>query len=258
MIKFFRQIRKKLIEQSKIRSYLFYAIGEIVLVVIGILIALQINNWNEDRKISIQEYNALNNIYRDFLKNKEILKEVSSSTSIVLESGVQTLNHTGNKVKPDSESIFNNWLNNLFYNKPYYPQNGFLDDLLSSGKLGIFKNVELRNLLSSWKPDVEILEERFNTVKTSENILNAYIIEKASWLNADQADSKTRNVTFPISGFTVDNRDLLKELQFENLLENVLILTDTYYSTQQKTEKLLDDIIALLETEINKTNDKTL
>jgi allophanate hydrolase subunit 1 len=50
MIKFFRSIRKKLIEQSKVRNYFFYAIGEIVLVVIGILIALQINNWNENQK----------------------------------------------------------------------------------------------------------------------------------------------------------------------------------------------------------------
>ena len=50
MLKFFRTIRKKLIEQDNVRKYLLYAIGEILLVVIGILIALQVNNWNEDRK----------------------------------------------------------------------------------------------------------------------------------------------------------------------------------------------------------------
>ncbi len=50
MIKFFRKIRQRLLSESKFSKYLLYAIGEIILVVIGILIALQINNWNEERK----------------------------------------------------------------------------------------------------------------------------------------------------------------------------------------------------------------
>ena len=55
MIKFFRKIRYNLMEQNKTGNYFKYAIGEIVLVVIGILIALQINNWNENRKANIEE-----------------------------------------------------------------------------------------------------------------------------------------------------------------------------------------------------------
>ena len=50
MIKFFRHIRKNLLVENKTSKYFKYAIGEIILVVIGILIALQINNWNESRK----------------------------------------------------------------------------------------------------------------------------------------------------------------------------------------------------------------
>jgi hypothetical protein len=49
MLKFFRRIRKGLLESGKIRNYTLYAIGEIALVVVGILIALQISNWNEQR-----------------------------------------------------------------------------------------------------------------------------------------------------------------------------------------------------------------
>lgn len=51
MIIFFRKIRQRLLTENKFRKYLIYAIGEIVLVVIGILIALSINNWNENRKL---------------------------------------------------------------------------------------------------------------------------------------------------------------------------------------------------------------
>jgi len=50
MLSFFRKIRQKLLSQNRVTQYLAYAIGEIILVVIGILIALQVNNWNENRK----------------------------------------------------------------------------------------------------------------------------------------------------------------------------------------------------------------
>ncbi|MFX0556562.1 DUF6090 family protein [Maribacter sp. CXY002] len=61
MIKFFRRIRQKLLSENKFSKYLAYAIGEIVLVVIGILIALQINNWNEERKENITLISILKN-----------------------------------------------------------------------------------------------------------------------------------------------------------------------------------------------------
>ena len=62
MIKFFRKVRQKLLSENKFSKYLLYAIGEIILVVIGILIALQINIWNEQRKDRIEEANILRDI----------------------------------------------------------------------------------------------------------------------------------------------------------------------------------------------------
>jgi len=63
MIKFFRKIRQKLLSENKFSKYLIYAIGEIFLVVLGILIALQINNWNENRK----QQNKLQQNYHEIL-----------------------------------------------------------------------------------------------------------------------------------------------------------------------------------------------
>ena len=65
MIKLFRNIRKTLINEGKTTNYLKYAIGEIVLVVIGILIALQVNNWNENRKQNIQKNILIQSIVSD-------------------------------------------------------------------------------------------------------------------------------------------------------------------------------------------------
>ena len=63
MIKFFRRIRQQLLTENKFSKYLLYAIGEIVLVVIGILIALQINNWNEIQKSKALELNILKDLH---------------------------------------------------------------------------------------------------------------------------------------------------------------------------------------------------
>jgi len=70
MISFFRKIRQNLLSEGKTTKYFKYAIGEIVLVVIGILIALQINNWNEDRKSTIKEITLLKNIQQDINLDK--------------------------------------------------------------------------------------------------------------------------------------------------------------------------------------------
>lgn len=65
MIKFFRKIRQQLLTENKFSKYVFYAIGEIVLVVIGILIALQINNWNEFKKSQENEGLLVDQIISD-------------------------------------------------------------------------------------------------------------------------------------------------------------------------------------------------
>ena len=62
MVKLFRNIRGQLLAENKLVRYLIYALGEIILIIFGILIALQINNWNEKRKEGILEKQILREI----------------------------------------------------------------------------------------------------------------------------------------------------------------------------------------------------
>ena len=71
MLRFFRQIRQRLLTDNKFSKYLLYAIGEILLVVIGILIALQVNNWNEDRIERKNEVKLLKELKADLDANLE-------------------------------------------------------------------------------------------------------------------------------------------------------------------------------------------
>ena len=75
MIKFFRKIRQKLLSENKFSKYLLYAVGEIVLVVIGILIALQINNWNENRKTDNKIRSSLMAMRSDLVQDTILISE---------------------------------------------------------------------------------------------------------------------------------------------------------------------------------------
>ena len=69
MLKFFRKIRQKLIDEGNLKRYLIYAIGEVLLVVVGILIALQINNWNEENMRLRKSHEILDEIKRNVESN---------------------------------------------------------------------------------------------------------------------------------------------------------------------------------------------
>ena len=77
MIKFFRRIRQRLLADGKVKNYALYAIGEIALIVIGILLAFQINNWNETQKTRRTEAKIIVNLIDEFIRNHNELVRVS-------------------------------------------------------------------------------------------------------------------------------------------------------------------------------------
>ena len=101
MLRFFRIIRRSLLELSQVRTYFFYAIGEIALVVIGILIALQVNNWNEERNDSRQINLYLENLAKTLHEEIDNYKRMASLNAYrynglqyLLEiSGNEKINH---------------------------------------------------------------------------------------------------------------------------------------------------------------------
>ena len=92
MIKFFRKIRQNLLSENKFNKYLIYAIGEIFLVVIGILIALQINNWNENRKVNALAKKYISDIKTDLINDTLTYKAVLDRLEITREKNKTLLN----------------------------------------------------------------------------------------------------------------------------------------------------------------------
>jgi len=111
MIKFFRKIRQKLLTENKFSKYLIYAIGEIILVVIGILIALQINNWNENKKQIKKEEKVLQQFKNELNEDLFILDEIITSNKFVIKSCNELIKHL-EKNMPYNDSLslyFDRW-----------------------------------------------------------------------------------------------------------------------------------------------------
>ena len=108
MIKFFRKIRQHLLSKGKTGAYLKYALGEIILVVIGILLALQINNWNELRKARTKEKILLGQIREDYQANLIQLEEKMTTREKIMISGVALLEAFDNPSSANRDSVIKN------------------------------------------------------------------------------------------------------------------------------------------------------
>ncbi|WP_445386468.1 DUF6090 family protein [Robiginitalea sp. IMCC44478] len=104
MLNFLRKIRQKLLRENKFRRYFLYALGEILLVVIGILIALQVNNWNEYRKDRATEEKILNAILEDLAVNRARLKNDISLEERTIRQARRIINHLDDR-KPYDPSL---------------------------------------------------------------------------------------------------------------------------------------------------------
>ena len=149
MIKFFRNIRQNLLNEGKTSKYLKYAIGEIVLVVIGILIALQINNWNEERKAHIRAntnyLNLLTSLQQDSIDAQRALK--SNMIGLEALSKIIPLEINETLLGLDQEAL-NNYLYELtLSSRSFIPNSGIYNLLTSNNGLDIIQSEYLKSLL---------------------------------------------------------------------------------------------------------------
>lgn len=104
-MRIFNRIRKKLLTELKIKNYFFYALGEIVLIVVGVLIAFQLNNWNEQRKAKIATKNVLINLRQDFLYNQKRIKKAIKNFQDIYNVQVLRTEYSGPKATMPPQHI---------------------------------------------------------------------------------------------------------------------------------------------------------
>jgi hypothetical protein len=252
MIKFFRHIRKNLMEQNKTGKYLKYAIGEIVLVVIGILIALSINNQNEIRKEKYNESVLLSNLKEEFIFNKIEFQD----TEINLNSRIKTLRSLLELFGRNKETVNIRQLDSLLYRSFFAPQadisEGVFNSITNSGKLELLSNTKLKNLLLLWESKLKTF--KLEEVNMFEN-LNKNIVPRMEERIAFQNIEKFGSIKgIEDSKLIPDNRIVLKDEVAENLIFNHLWELNNVLEIYPSIYKLLDEIIVEIKSDESANN----
>ena len=232
MIKFFRKIRQNLLMENKTGKYFKYAIGEIVLVVIGILIALNINNWNEDRKDNRLEQNYLLKIHDEFKKNKKQFDHIiSMHRQSYKSSDWIILNHN----KPDINiDTLRKHLLAFRYSYTYNPSKSSIDAVINSGKLGVIRHNELSSKLIEWPELIADYQE--------EEIINRNFFDNIL-------------LPFDIKHFTIYSED--KNKRFDNFIDFNEETKNEFLNIVATKRRLLSQIVDDPQSEYQKIN-KTL
>jgi hypothetical protein len=150
MIKFFRTIRQKLLRKGKMKKYLLYAIGEIALVVIGILIALQIGTWNDERRDRKLEQVYYCKLLEDVTQDQVLVNKLMAENQERIAWVNQSI-HVLQQKEVDREKLaiaMRGSINLIRFN--FKPSLSAFEDLKSSGKLEIIKDLELKKKLLSY------------------------------------------------------------------------------------------------------------
>jgi hypothetical protein len=231
MIKFFRKIRQNLLMENKTRKYFKYALGEIALVVIGILIALSINNWNDNRKDRISERELLDNIHRDFVQNKiqfDTVKAINYRNLATLNSKIALF-----PLERDSAKIAAYQSYQIGSAISYNPYSSSIKSVINSNSLELIQDEELRKFLVSWEDVLlDYQEEEFFYFKFMNEQFWPFVRENFDYLGRDQEMTKDALSSIKTQNMVVSRRDNIRGIinaiedePIENHINEIIRLT---------------------------------
>ncbi|MGA8264691.1 MAG: DUF6090 family protein [Ignavibacteriaceae bacterium] len=173
-MKIFRNVRKQLASENRIMAYLRYAIGEIFLVVIGILIALQVNNWNENRKLKKQETIYLQDLSIDLKKQIQLQDNYIDFEDIIIDDCKDIVAHyEQNNGFKKMDSIFPK-INDLIVRVTFTNANTTLLEMINSGEINIIENEALKKELMEFNQTIQGFAS--NTVNNNTNLVDQIIV----------------------------------------------------------------------------------
>jgi hypothetical protein len=247
MIKFFRHIRKKLLSENKFSKYFIYAIGEIFLVVIGILIALAINNNNEENKTKIKELNYLTGIKSDLQLNIIQLNNYIETRETSVSSAETILDFFNNKKEPTPDEFNYHNLNvQVWY--PFKKNDNTYQELINSGNLAIISNDSIKDILVNMQlgyKQITFIETHmqydfetymypiyFKITDLESDILN-FAYQESKGTEGVKTDLSTEKIELLLNNQTFKNGFVLSKFNSKRVIteyNNMILLTNKLIS----------------------------
>lgn len=241
MIKFFRRIRRQLLAKNKFRKYLLYAIGEIALIVIGIIIALWLNTLNQEKNIKKEEISILKELkvdfqldVEDFKVNVSFYKRIISSIDYILK-------------KMESNEVYNDSLNSAFAHSTGWPLSTIHSssfDVLTGKGFELISNDSLRRKV------IYMHNTNYQNILNWENpkIRQTYMKEILFRFDKIQAWSYNDDGKFYFGKMTpIDYQSLKNDELYKSILNSIrndaeFLLNGRYWNLINEIEKLIEDI----------------
>lgn len=243
MLKLFRKIRQDLVSHGKTGKYLKYAFGEIILVVIGILIAVQINTLNQDRIDRKLEKKILIDLRQELLTNKLKISESIENR----EALYHPLERYMKLMEADriSYSDFLEIHKKSFWSGRITPSFGVINSLISSGEVNLISNDSLKYLATDWK-----------------DVLTVFMLVEQSSFDGHRRFSDYFDMRFPQRGNQFHNkssedlRDRFEKIKVDVEYGNKLIIVKSHFEGAiqigQETIEYIDGMTNLIDQEIEK------
>ncbi|NQZ77014.1 MAG: hypothetical protein HRT61_13065 [Ekhidna sp.] len=239
MLFLLRKIRKSLIEKNKLTTYLLYAAGEIILVVVGILVAVNIDNWNESKNERKKELSYLNSYASDIQKNIAELERVIKKSGTIHRTA-DTLIHRFSRNQSTSQPALDSMTLILGEYTLYLSQEGTTQNLLGAGSLEIIQNVRIRTSFVTQEADQKRIRE---VEKGVFGIFNEYI---------DYLKQHTKMHHYTLGRIILDKQTELKLMSddyFINILDDMSYRYKSLQDHYKKRKQELEDLLVIVESE---------
>lgn len=242
MFRFFRKIRSAALFESRLVRYLLYALGEIALVVIGILIALYLDEQKDYREDRRQERIYLVELQRDLERNLEELDRVIAKSGKILKACDSVISYSQRapeEVPEDSLLVF---MGDLMGYTKHMTRQGTIEDLLGSGKLDVIRNDSIRRAVATWEADLKLSRELEEDAKMAFQSYAEYLDLHIPMYERPNME----NV----------KKELLPQMLYLNQVTNRAITIDylhhTYLKMQPRWQRLLETVGQELQADRHK------